>query len=83
MVYTLGDLLRFFWTPGFDRHHHSLYALSVLGRNYFSVNALVLENAFYRSIFPLLVQTVLVLLPSLGGMRQSFLLLNRYKENHQ
>jgi hypothetical protein len=83
MVYTLRDLLGFFWTPGFDRHHHSLYALSVLGRNYFSVNAIVFENPFYRSIFPLLVQTVLVLLPSLWGMRQSLLRLNRSKENHQ
>lgn len=82
MVYALADLLRFFRPLGFARRH-PLYELSILGRNYFSVDAVVFEHAFYRAIFPLLVQTVLVLLPSLWGMRQSLLLLNRYKENHQ
>lgn len=83
MVYALGDLLRFFWDHVFVLRSHPLYELSVLGRNYPSVNAFVFEHAFYRAIFPLLLQTVLVLLPSLWGMRQSLLVLNRYEENHQ
>lgn len=36
----------------------------------FSANAVVFEAAFYRQVFPLIVHTVLVLLPSLLGMRQ-------------
>jgi hypothetical protein len=36
----------------------------------FSANAAVFAGAFYRQVFPLIVHTVLVLLPSLWGMRQ-------------
>ncbi len=36
----------------------------------FSPNAAVFAVAFYREVFPLIVHTVLVLLPSLWGMRQ-------------
>ncbi len=36
----------------------------------FSPNSAVFAGAFYREVFPLIVHTVLVLLPSLWGMRQ-------------
>ena len=36
----------------------------------FSPNAAVFAGAFYRQVFPLIVHTVLVLLPSVWGMRQ-------------
>ena len=36
----------------------------------FSPNSAVFSGAFYREVFPLIVHTVLVLLPSLWGMRQ-------------
>jgi hypothetical protein len=47
-----------------------------------SVNAAVFEHAFYRILVPLLLQTFLVLFPSLWGMRQGLRLVNRLKENH-
>ena len=36
----------------------------------FSPNSAVFAGAFYREVFPLIIHTVLVLLPSLWGMRQ-------------
>jgi hypothetical protein len=38
----------------------------------FNPNGAVFDRAFYRVIFPWIVQTVLVLLPSLWGMREGF-----------
>jgi hypothetical protein len=47
-----------------------------------SVNSVVYEHAFYRVLYPVLMQTFLVLAPSLWGMRQGLRLINRHKENH-
>jgi hypothetical protein len=53
--------------------------LNTPGPNSFSANAVVFEHAFYRFLFPLLLQTLLILVPSLFGMHQS---LSKLKENH-
>jgi hypothetical protein len=47
-----------------------------------SVNSVVYEHAFYRVLYPILVQTFLVFAPSLWGMRQGLRLINWHKENH-
>jgi hypothetical protein len=65
----------------------ALFCLVLLSANflgarpmrYFDNNAAVFALTFYRLMFPPLVQLVLVLLPSLWGMRQGFRL---FKENN-
>lgn len=44
-----------------------------------SVNAVVFEYTFYRVLLPLMLQALLILAPSLWGMRRS---LRRFQENH-
>jgi len=81
VVSAVGSLLRFFRRFAVDALHLPVYGLRVFGHNYHSVNAVVFEHAFYRILFPILVQIFLVLLPSLWGTRQSMVLLNRHKEH--
>lgn len=50
-----------------------------------SVNSVVYEHAFYRVLYPILVQTFLVLAPSLWGMREGLRVVHHHnfsKENN-
>jgi hypothetical protein len=69
LVLLLGELLG---PPRFLGH-----SLFLTRARDFDVNAAVFTAPFYRVILPLLVLTVLVLLPSLWGMREGILLASR------
>jgi hypothetical protein len=54
------------WAP-----RSPLYELSVIGRDYLSANAVVFQGYFYRLVFPVMLQALLVLVPAVAGMRVS------------